>query len=76
MLVVGLARRRGDYQGVAYDNMMIYCTRPANPQKDETGEITECFKIKFENFPEIIQVGVQIEPVYDRFGRVVDIRIV
>lgn len=76
MEVIGLARRRGDYQGVAYDNMVVYCTRPADPNRSEQGLITECIKIKYDSFPGIINIGVEIEPVYDRFGRVVDIRIV
>lgn len=76
MFVIGLARRKGDYQGTPYDNMMIYCTRPADSNRSEEGEISEVIKIKFENFPSIITVGVEIEPVYDRYGRVTDIRVV
>ena len=76
MLVIGLARRKGEYQGNAYDNMMIYCTRPANTTKGEKGEISECFKIKFSDFPQIIQIGCDIRPIYDRFGRVVDIQMI
>lgn len=75
MKVIGLARRTGDYQGNAYDNMMIYCTRPADPTKNEVGEITEAIKIKFSMYSELIQVGCDIRPIYDRFGRVVDIEI-
>lgn len=76
MLVIGLARRKGEYQGNAYDNMMIYCTRPADTTKDEQGQITEVIKIKTADFPSIIDIGVEIRPIYDRFGRVVDIQII
>lgn len=76
MYVIGLARRKGEYQGNAYDNMMIYCTRPADPSKDEQGQVTECIKIKYSDFPEIISPGVEINPIYDRYGRVVDIQII
>lgn len=76
MKVIGLARRKGEYQGNAYDNMMIYCTRPAVPESNEQGEISDCVKIKFENYSSLISIGSDIRVIYDRFGRVVDIEII
>lgn len=75
MLVVGLARRKGDYQGTPYDNMMIYALRPADESKGEQGQIAEVIKIKYENYSALIDVGVTIRPIYNRYGQVVDIEI-
>lgn len=76
MVVIGIARRKGDYNGNPYDNKMLYCLRPADVNRGEVGQISEVIKVKTVDFPSIIEVGMEIEPVYDRYGRVTDIRIV
>lgn len=68
--VVGLERRKGEYQGQSYDNMMVHCIRPCDTSKDEEGSITEILKIKFELFDADIVVGSKVDPVYDRYGRI------
>lgn len=76
MIVIGYARKKGEYDGKAYDNVNIYCTRSGDPTKDEIGSIVEVVKVKYDLFPSLVDVGVEIQPFYDKFGRVVDIRIV
>lgn len=76
MTVIGYARKRGEFDGKHYDNVNIYCTRPGEPSNDETGAICEVVKVKYDLFPSVVDVGVEIQPFYDKFGRVVDIRIV
>lgn len=76
MIVVGQAQRKGEYQGQAYDNMMIYCLRSADTLKGENGQVCEIIKIKTVDYdPNVCKIGNEIKPVYNRFGQVVDIEL-
>ena len=71
-VVIGLVHSVGEFNGNAYDNYNIHCVRSANPDKEETGDISYVFKVKTSIFKEhIVVLGDTITPLYDRFGRIV-----
>lgn len=43
--VVGVAHRKGEFNGNRFDNFHVYATRDALLDKDETGVITKEYKI-------------------------------
>ncbi len=69
--VIGLQRKKGEYNGQRYDNWVLSVVRPADVAKEEVGSICSSIKIKFSDLPTPPVVGDTVSPVYDRFGRVV-----
>lgn len=69
--VIGLQRKKGEYNGRVFDNWVLSVVRPADVAKEEVGSICSSIKIKFSDLPTPPVVGDTVSPVYDRFGRVV-----
>lgn len=66
--VVGKVRKTGEFNGIAYDNIHLHCTR--EPQHSgESGTITEVIKVKTD-LGSLYDVGDVIEIYYDKFGKV------
>lgn len=78
--IIGTIRKKGVYQNANYDNIMIHCVcEPELTDKlndDQDGNLTEVFKVKTSLFPVDCGVGSAIMPMYDRYGRICEIRIV
>lgn len=84
MLVRGIKRSTGEYNGRPYDNIMIHCTAP-NDGSMLAGEPVEILKIKTALFYEELGrlgcgdpaelVGLNIRERYNKFGNVVGIDI-
>lgn len=80
MLVRGIKRSTGEYNGRSYDNIMIHCTAP-NDGSMLAGEPVEILKIKaplfYEEFGRLgcgelsELVGLDIRERYNKFGNVV-----
>lgn len=69
--VVGIKHATGEYQGVKFDNFNLQCLRDAASDSGEEGQICEIIKIKSSLLDEVPQIGQVVEPIYDRYGRVV-----
>lgn len=70
LTVIGISRSSGDYNGTQYDNTYLYCTRPADETKNQTGLICEIIKVKTASLECVPSIGSLIVPVYNRFGQV------
>jgi len=44
-VVLGIARKSGEYEGQRYDNYIFHCAYPAE-SKESVGQITEAVKVK------------------------------
>ena len=72
MVIFGIAHRKGEYNGQSYDNYMLSCMREADPYKEEEGSIAEVLKVSKVVFDTSgVGCGDTIEPMYDKFGRIV-----
>lgn len=75
MVVVGIQASKGEYNGVQYDNVKLHCLVEADVSKGHQGQLTEVVKIPKVLFDEsTVSIGDEITPLYDRYGRVIDIR--
>lgn len=53
MKVVGIKRKQGEYQGIQYDNFMIYCTCKDN--SCIAGVVTDVIKVKAFDVSEVFE---------------------
>lgn len=83
-LVRGVKHSTGEYQGTAYDNMMIHVLAP-NDGKMFCGDPVEIIKVKTPIFNRVCQsfgiqpldlVNKEIRVHYDRYGQAFDFEIV
>ena len=77
MVICGIAHREGEYNGQKYNNYMLHCLRNADEGKGEIGQISEVLKVSSSVFEGLvgIDVGVNVLPLYDKFGRIIDLNI-
>ena len=76
MLVIGVKNVKGEYQGHAYDNYIIYFDDPS-VKNICFGSCPNTEKVKaniINNFGLDNLQGADIEFVYNKFGQVVDIK--
>ena len=70
MVVVGIQRSSGDYNGIAYDNYKLHCLVPADESKQQEGQLTDVVKVPKTMFEDSdITIGSVITPYYDKYGR-------
>lgn len=67
--VIGFQRKSGEYNGIKYDNYVFSCIRPAHPD-NEKGDIAVLIKVKADLLQSLPEIGDEVTPYYDRFGRV------
>lgn len=73
--VFGIAHRHGEYNGIKFDNYNLSCLRDADTTKEEQGSIAEVIKVPAVVFNSSdVTIGDIIIPMYDRFGRVIDLK--
>lgn len=84
MKVVGIAEKKGEYQGTAYHNYMIHCLKDDD---EALGQISEVLKVKVAKVKEVFGrpmeyydlddlIGAEIRCYYDKFGAPSEIRVV
>lgn len=74
MLVVGIQRSSGDFNGIAYDNYKLHCLYPADEKKEQFGQLSEVIKVPKDMFEELkIDIGSEVVPFYDKYGRLIRI---
>lgn len=72
MLVVGIQRSKGEYNGFKFDNYKLHCLVPASSDKEQEGQLCEIVKVPVAMFEASkVTVGDEITPLYDKFGRLV-----
>lgn len=75
MVIVGIQTSKGEFNGVQYDNVKIHCLVPADVSKGHLGQLTEVVKVPKVLFDSSgVDIGDDINPMYDRYGRVIAIR--
>ncbi len=74
MVIVGIQTSKGEFNGVQYDNVKIHCLVPADSSKGHQGQLTEVVKVPKVLFDSSgVVIGDDINPMYDRYGRVIQI---
>ena len=70
--VIGIERKRGTYEGRAYDNTIVHATYEKASDENVTvnGQCVVTFKSKTE-VAQSICLGDLVSPLYDRYGNVV-----
>ena len=66
--VIGMQQKKGEYQGQAYDNTLLYCTYP---DVEVSGSGVEVIKVKtliFSQYP--VKLNDVIDVYYDKYGKV------
>jgi len=80
MKVIGRIRRTGEYQGFPYDNINVHCINPVTTEAQAVGTLSEVLKIGIKSparaIAESLMPGDEINPVYNRSGKVCDITII
>lgn len=88
LIVKGVSRKNGNYEGNAYDNFYIHCLNTAPSKPTISGDACEILKVKANRVHEILGgmvktdsdwrglVDMQIRAYYDRYGNVEKIEIV
>jgi hypothetical protein len=85
MIVFGLAEKQGTFNGQDYHNVTIYCSTDekdiGKSVKKRVGEITQEIKLSYGDFDNLNLdmnrlVGASIKPVYNRFGKVVEVEVI
>lgn len=72
MVIFGTSHRKGEYNGQAYDNMIVSCMRDADPYREEEGSIAEVLKVSTSIYNASgCSLGDNIEPMYDKYGRII-----
>ena len=72
MVIFGTAHRKGEYDGKAYDNIIVSCMRDPDPYREEEGSIAEVLKVPTSVYNSSgASIGDTIEPMYDKYGRIV-----
>lgn len=69
--IIGIEKRQGVYEGNAYDNTILHCTYK---KQNVNGLCVLSLKVKTVNAPDL-KVGDNVNPMYDRFGNVVQLTI-
>lgn len=83
MKVVGIQEKKGNYNGINYDNYLLHCLKN---DAQAIGEISEVVKVKVANSKEVFGtvvdetyrrslVGKEIRCYYDKFGVVTEVRV-
>lgn len=86
MKVIGIQEKAGKYEGRDYHNFILHCTKKADGN-GSLGEVTELVKIKASDSSYIFDkvmtssdwqnlIGKEIKYFCDKYGKVVDVRIV
>lgn len=71
MKVIGIERKKGNYEGREYDNIVLTCTTPYPEEKEATGYFSDTVKVKYVVFEESeIDIGDEISVYYNKFGQV------
>jgi hypothetical protein len=72
--LLGYNRKRGEYEGNAYDNYYLHCRKVVAPE-DHKGEYLEIFKVKavLVSESELI-IGGTYRFYYDRYGKVSEVQ--
>lgn len=70
--VIGMQRKTGEYQGILYDNTMLYVTTQSEHVQ---GYFCTVIKAKTTYVPGSLKLGDNIEVFYDRYGNAVAINI-
>ena len=74
MLVVGIEHSSGTYNGVGYDNYKLHCLCETSESDKVSGQLTEVVKVPKVLFEQLsVNVGDDIHPSYDKYGRLVKI---
>lgn len=70
MIVVGKKRSQGEYNGNSYDNVVLHCECDFLGDNCEGSE-TVIVKVKSSDCSfDSIPLGSDIQPIYNRFGKV------
>lgn len=83
LTVIGVQQKKGNYQGVAYDNYILHCTRE---DENAFGVVSEQIKIKSFSVPDVFGVsmsnsdwneliGKNIRVFYNKYGNADEVRI-
>lgn len=83
LTVIGVQQKKGTYQGVAYDNYFLHCTRE---DENAFGVVSEQIKVKSLSVPDIFGfsmtnsdwdelIGKNICVFYNKYGNVDEVRI-
>lgn len=84
LTVIGVQQKNGTYQGVAYDNYVLHCTRE---DENAFGVVSEQVKIKSKSVSDIFGIsmnnsdwadliGKTIRVFYNKYGNADEVRIV
>lgn len=84
MKVIGVVQKKGNYNGVDYDNFVLHCTKK---DSNAFGELTELVKVKNSDVEEVFKkpmrdldwdnlIGKEIEYFCDKFGKVLRVNII
>jgi len=74
MVVVGIQRSVGNFEGYDYDNYKLHCLIPADETKEQSGQLSEIVKVPKAVFDKLdITIGDDIIPFYDKYGRLIRI---
>lgn len=88
LIVKGVSRKNGNYEGNAYDNFYIHCLNTSPSKPTIAGDACEILKVKANRVQEILGgmvktdsdwrglVDMQIRAYYDRYGNAEKIEIV
>ncbi len=81
LTVQGITRKKGEYEGIAYDNIYLHCLNDyVAPKNHITGQTCEILKVKAAQVGEVFGgviktdadwrdlVGCKINAYYDRYG--------
>ena len=72
MLVVGIEHSSGTYNGRYYDNYKLHCLCESSASDKVKGQLTEVVKVPKVMFEQLsVNVGDEIQPSYDKFGRLI-----
>ena len=68
MKVIGIAFKKGEFNGQAYHNVVFHCTQPAE-LKNDIGLLTEIVKVKHSRLNECFGQLVTDDDVYSCIGQ-------
>lgn len=86
MIIQGVRRNKGNYEGYDYDNYLIFVKSGKNDNipSDVIGDLVDIYKVKAAVFYSVFGVtdkdagtvrGLDILPVYNRYGKVESVQI-
>jgi len=67
MVVIGIVRKSGEYEGQPYDNFVFHCVYPAD-LKNSVGNLTEAVKVKYSKITECFGKHLTDNDVYSLVG--------